>query len=278
MRTVLKVAAIQMSSEIGCVEKNVAKGKRFVEQAVEQGAAIVCLPELFNTGYFSHTDHVDTAYFKWAEPIDGDTVSAFRQTAKQLGVHIIVPFYEYDRPGVYYNSACLINGQGHVEGVYRKTHVPWSLTGWEKFYIRPGYAFPVFDTPHGKIGIMICYDRDFPEVARTLALKGAETIFVPNGSSKGLTEIWQNMMQVRAYENQVYMVGACLTGRTDEEHHEFSGHSLVTNPFGAIENKLGLEEGIVMADIDPNQIRRARERRFLYRDRRPEMYQKLTEY
>ena len=270
------VAAVQMASVIGEVDKNLEKARRLVEQAALQGANLVCLPELFNTGYFCHTGHFDNVYFDLAEPLDGKTITAFRNISRETGITIIVPFFEYSKPGVYYNSACLINERGEIVGCYRKAHIPWSMTGWEKFYMRPGYELSVYNTSYGKVGIMICYDRDFPETARTLGLKGAEIIVVPNGAPAALTEIWKSIMQTRAYENQTFVVGACLTGRTDEEHHEFSGHSLAVNPFGQIEKQLQREEGILLAELDLSLIHQARKKRFLYRDRRPEIYANLT--
>src|SRR5699024_4469754 len=231
------------------IEKNIAKAKKYVEKAAEKGAEIVCLPELFNIGYFPYAHQFDTSFFKLAESLDGFTVTYFKDIAKRLDIYIIVSFYEYDSPGLYYNTVALINNNGTIDGIYRKTHIPWSSTGWEKFYMKPGYDYPVFNTPYGKIGFMVCYDRDFPEVARTLALKGAKIIFVPNGSAKYLTETWKNIMQVRAYENQVYMVGSCVTTTSEDAPRDFSGNSLIVNPFGEIQEKLGTEEGILVESI-----------------------------
>jgi len=277
-RLKVKVAAVQMASIIGEVEQNRKKAESLVSEAINQGAKIICLPEMFNTGYFSHTSHCDPAYFDLGESIEGITINGFRQLARKHKVFINVPFFELDSPGTYYNSSCLVDDEGNIAGLYRKTHVAWSMTGWEKFYMRQGYHYPVFQTPYGKIGIMICYDRDFPEVARTLGLQGADLILVPNGSSMQLTEIWKNIIQVRAYENQLYILGACLTGRVDEEHHHFTGHSILANPYGEIKGILGREEGILLEEIDLYEIHNARKKRFLYRDRRPEIYGKLVEY
>ena len=150
----MKVAAVQMQALVGEVAENLDKALSYAEQAAEAGAKLICLPELFSTGYFSHTSHVDSEYFQWAESLDGKTVSAFRKLAQSTGTYMAVPFFEREAPGIYYNSACLISDQGQVLGVYRKTHIPWSYTGWEKFYMKPGYAFPVFPTALGHIGIM----------------------------------------------------------------------------------------------------------------------------
>ena len=272
----IKVAAVQTSSEIGQVKENVAKAAALSLQAIQEGANIICLPEMFNTGYFSHTSHVDVTSLKLAEPFDGFTVTTFREMAAKHRTALIVPFVEFYRPGVYYNSAAVIDADGSLLGTYRKVHVPWSHTGWEKFYFRAGYEVPVFDTKFGRIGVIICYDRDFPELSRTIGLKGAEIMFIPNGASISLTETWKSLVVTRAYENQFFVLGACLAGRTDKEHHEFMGASILADPFGKMVNVLGREEGTLVAEIDLAQVTASRQARFLYRDRRPEMYGEVT--
>lgn len=270
-----KVAAIQMASEIGRVQENVAEAKKIALDAIEAGAKIICLPEMFNTGYFSHTSHADVGYLKLAEPRDGFTVSTFQALAQKYATVMVVPFVEYDKPGVYYNAAAVIDADGALLGVYHKLHIPWSHTGWEKFYFRPGEEIPVFKTRFAKLGVIICYDRDFPEVSRILGLKGAEIMLIPNGASIALTETWKSIVQTRAYENQFYVLGACMTGRTDAEHYEFMGSSVLVDPFGKIIKVLQREPGILLEEIDTENLLAARQSRFLYRDRRPEIYQEL---
>lgn len=276
MPVIVKVAAIQMAPVIGEVAGNVERAAAMAAEAARQGAKLICLPELFNTGYFCHTSHCDPAFFELAEPVDGFTMRTFQQLAADCGVYVTVPFFEREREGLYYNSCSLINDRGEVAGVYRKTHVPWSRTGWEKFYMRPGYDYPVFDTPYGRIGMLICYDRDFPEAARTLGLKGADLIVIANGAPAALIDVWKSIVQVRAYENQLFVLGACLTGQVDEEHHDACGHSILATPRGQIAHVLGREEAALIADIDYGLLREARRERYLYRDRRPEMYGKVT--
>lgn len=273
---IIKVAAVQTSSEIGKVKENVAKATALTLSAIQDGANIICMPEMFNTGYFSHTTHADISYLSLAEPLDGFTISAFREIASKHGVALIVPFVEFFRPGVCYNSAAVIDADGSLLGTYRKVHIPWSHTGWEKFYFRAGYEVPVFDTKFGRIGIIICYDRDFPELSRTIGLKGAEIMFIPNGAPVSLTETWKSLALTRAYENQFYVLGACLAGRTDAEHHEFMGTSLLADPFGKLVKVLGREEGVLVAEVDLGNVSASRQARFLYRDRRPEMYGEVT--
>jgi N-carbamoylputrescine amidase len=133
------------------------------------------------------------------------------------------------------------------------------------------------DTPFGRIGIMLCYDRDFPEAARSLAVRGAELLIVPNGASRQLTDMWVRLMSVRAYENQMAVLGCSLTGRADKEHHEFCGNSLYADPFGTVQAQLGFEEDVLVIEHDPLSVEAARRQRFMHRDRRPEIYGLLTE-
>lgn len=269
---VFNLAAVQMSATIGARAENLEKAVCLLDEAVRRGALLVTLPELFATGYFSHTGHVDPAYFDLAEPLDGPTMSTMCEYARTNRVWLNVPHYERTTSGDLYNSSVLVDSAGEIVGVYRKTHLPWSLTGWEKFYMRPGSGFPVLETPLGRVGILLCYDRDFPEAARILALRGAELILLPNGASRSLVEMWQKVVSVRAYENQVAILGCSLTGRTDVEHHEFCGHSLYASPTGDILGSLGFEEGVLVVEHDRAAVESARRTRFMSRDRRPELY------
>ncbi|MBO8141112.1 MAG: carbon-nitrogen hydrolase family protein [Firmicutes bacterium] len=271
------VAGIQMSCRIGDKQANVDKACAMIEEAASQGARLMVLPEMFNTGYFSHTGHVDPGFWDLAEPVGASpTLERLGTLARQLNVFIIAPFVEKGDRGVYYNSAALIGSSGQVLGCYRKVHIPWSLTGWEKFYFRPGYEFPVFSTPLGRIAIQICYDRDFPEGSRSLALQGAELIALPTGCPRNLASLWRAICRVRAYENGLFVVGVGLTGRTDEEHHEFAGNSVAVAPGGEIIASLEFDEGILLAEVDLGAIEAARRRRFIFRDRRPEVYGLVT--
>lgn len=272
-----KVAAVQMACKIGDVKGNLEKACALLDRAAKEGACLICLPEMFNTGYFSHTSHVDSAYWDLAEPLDGMTLSRVGALAREHRIYVIAPFVEKAGKGVYHNSAALIDRNGKVIGCYRKVHIPWSFTGWEKFYFRPGYDFPVFDTELGKLGIQICYDRDFPEGFRVLALKGADIIALPAGSPRNLVDLWRNICRVRAYENGLFILGAGNTGKVDEQHYEFAGNSLLASPSGEILASLGDEEGIMIAEVDLMAIEEARRRRFGLRDRRPETYCMLTQ-
>ncbi len=273
-----KIAAVQIATEIGEVQKNVAKAVMYTKQAINEGAKIICMPEMFNTGYFSHTSHADTKYFDLAEPVTGYTVMQFQKLAKEHDVVILVPFVELCDPGVLHNSVCVIDAGGDIMGTYKKIHMPWSHTGWEKFYFRPGYEIPIFETKYARLGTILCYDRDFPELARTIGLKGAQILFIPNGAGTALKETWRSLVMTRAYENQMFVMGCCLTGGTDKEHHEFMGSSIFCNPMGKIVQVMEREEGVLMGEFDPALIEQSRRSRFMYRDRRPEMYTQIVEF
>lgn len=273
----VNVAAIQMNSRIEDKKYNLKTAYKFIETAKSQGAQIACLPELFNTGYFCHFSHVESKYFELAEAIDGETITGMREIAKDLEINLITPFFEFEKPGVYYNSAAVISSSGMLKGVYRKTHLAWSFTGWEKFYFRPGQSMPIFDLGIAKIGVAICYDREFPEVTRTLALKGAEIIFLPSGVPGSLREIWTMICRTRAYENQIFLVGVGQTGRTDSEHYEFAGNSLFCDPYGKVIDQVSLEETSTTVVLDLEELNKARTVRFMFRDRRPEIYKTLLD-
>jgi N-carbamoylputrescine amidase len=151
------------------------------------------------------------------------------------------------------------------------------MTAWEKFYFRPGYDFPVFNTPLGRIGVQICFDRDFPEGFRILALKGAELIVLPTGAPRNLAEVWRMICRIRAYENGLFVLGVGLIGQVDGEHQGFAGNSILASPRGEVLAALDFEEGILWGEIDLKAIEEARRLRFALRDRRPEMYGKLIE-
>jgi len=273
-----RVAAVQMSATVGDVDDNVAKAQRMIREAGAAGASLICLPEMFNTGYFSHTTHADPTYWDLGEDLqDSPTLKRIGATAREVRAWILAPIVERAAPGIYHNTSVLVNGDGDVVGRYRKVHVPWSLTAWEKFYFRPGYDFPVFDSPFGRLGIQTCYDRDFPEGFRALALNGAELVLVPAGAPRALADMWRQICRVRAYENGVWLLGIGLTGRADEEHHEMVAHSLAVAPDGEVIASLEAEEAVLTADIDLGRIEAARRKRFPLRDRRPELYGKLVE-
>lgn len=266
----VRVAAVQMSMKIGDKPANLQKGLTMVKKAASRGAKIILLPELFTTEYFAWWR--DAKYFAYAEPIPGPTTAKVAEQARKLSVYIIAPFYEKEGPGMYYNSAVLIGPQGEIVGRQRKMHIP-AVKSLEKLYFQPAEAnFPVFQTKFGKVGICICYDRLFPEVCRALALNGAEIIFVPIA---GTIFPKVSTLDTRALENVLFVVAANKVG--EEEGHRYTGGAMIINPEGKIIAQGDEEEEIVMAEIDLDDVDKARKAFPYFRDRRPELYGRLLQ-
>jgi beta-ureidopropionase len=258
------------------IDKHVA----LIARAADQGAQVVCLQELFYGPYFCAEQQ--TKWYDLVERIpDGPTTKLMCDVAKKHGIVLIVPIYEEEISGLYYNTASVINADGTYLGKFRKIHIPQVNPGfWEKFYFRPGnLGYPVFDTAVGKVGVYICYDRHFPEGARALGLGGAEIVFNPSATVAGLSEyLWKLEQPAHAVANGYY-VGAINRPGWEEPWRigEFYGQSYFVNPRGQI-----LAEGrrdqddIVVADLDMDLIREVRNTWQFYRDRRPETYAALT--
>ena len=275
----IRVAAIQMSCIPHNREANVKNALRHIDSAAKSGVNIMVLPELFTMGYHCLTER-KTEYFDEAESIPGLTTRAIGVKAKEHGVYVVTPIFERAGPGKYYNTAVLIGPEGQVIGTYSKTHIPLSGGGaLEKYYFKPGSEFPVFKTEFGKIGILICYDRLFPEPFRIMALKGADIVLVPATifprPEPIVSEDWSFIARARAVENGVFAVFVNRAG--EESGRKYFGHSLIVNPDGEILAQAGFEEGIVTAEIDVNQVDTVRRRRVYVRDRRPGIYALLTE-
>jgi N-carbamoylputrescine amidase len=258
------------------IDKHVA----LIRQAADEGAQVTCLQEIFYGPYFCAEQ--DTRWYQSAEPIpDGPTVKLMQQLAKEHSMILIVPIYELDMTGVYYNTAAVIDEQGQYLGKYRKHHIPHCNPGfWEKFYFKPGnLGFPVFDTSAGKIGVYICYDRHFPEGARELGLNGAEIVFNPSATVAGLSEyLWKLEQPAHAVANQ-YFVGAINRVGTEAPWNigEFYGQSYFCNPRGQIMVEACRDrDEVVVADLDLEMIEEVRNTWQFFRDRRPESYQSIT--
>jgi N-carbamoylputrescine amidase len=278
----IKVAGIQMSCRIGNKDKNIKKAIKMIEQAARKECQIVCLPEVFNTEYVCFTKR-NPICLEYAESIPGPSTNAISNAARENSIYIIAPIFEKAAPGVYYNTASLINPKGEIIGNYRKTHIPASLepwTGLEKLYFRPGSQLKVFETKLGKIGILICHDGSFPEAWRILALEGAEIIFRPScisvtelgGLTNSASQIWTFDHIVRAYENAVFVIGINRVGL--EEKREHFGSTMIVNPKGDVLAKAGEEEEkVVLATLDLCEVGRDGK---VFRDYRPEIYQRIT--
>ncbi len=264
-------------SPIEVIKKaNVDHQLKFVEQAAEQGVQVLCFQEIFTTPYFCAEQ--TTRWYEAVERIpDGPTVQLMQEVAKQYGMVLIVPIYEEEQTGIYYNSAAVIDADGKYLGKYRKTHIPHVAPGfWEKFYFRPGnLGYPVFDTAVGKVGVYICYDRHFPEGARCLGLNGAEMIFNPSATVAGLSEyLWKLEQPAHAVANG-YFVGAINRVGIEAPWNigEFYGQSYFCDPRGQM-LAVGTrdQDELIVADLDMDMIREVRNTWQFFRDRRPDAY------
>ncbi|MBT4583651.1 MAG: acyltransferase [Phycisphaerae bacterium] len=253
---------------------------KLIKQAADQGAQVTCLQEIFYGPYFCAEQ--DTRWYEIAEQIpDGPTIKLMQELAKEHKMILVVPIYEVDMTGVYYNTAAVIDEHGEYLGKYRKHHIPHCNPGfWEKFYFKPGnLGYPVFETSAGKIGVYICYDRHFPEGARELGLNGAEIVFNPSATVAGLSEyLWKLEQPAHAVANQFY-VGAINRVGTEApwDIGEFYGQSYFCNPRGQImvEGSRDQDE-VVIADLDLDMIEEVRNTWQFFRDRRPESYTQIT--
>ena len=252
-----------------------------IRQVAEKGAQICCLQELFYGPYFCVEQ--DAKWYELTEPIPGPTTKLMQDLARQHEMVLVVPMYEEDLPGVYYNSAAVIDADGEYLGKFRKIHIPHCAPGfWEKFYFKPGnLGYPVFQTRVGKVGVYICYDRHFPDGARCLGLGGAEIVFNPSATVAGLSEyLWKLEQPAHAVANQ-YFVGAINRPGWEEPWRvgEFYGQSYFCDPRGqlvSVSEKRD-EDDLIFADIDLDMIREVRNVWQFFRDRRPETYGAIVE-
>lgn len=251
-----------------------------IAQAADKGVQVLCLQELFYGPYFPAEQ--DAKWYDLTEPIpDGPTTKLMQELAKKYEMVMVVPVYEEDLAGVYYNAAAVIDADGSYLGKFRKVHIPHCEPGfWEKFYFRPGnVGYPVFDTRFGKVGVYICYDRHFPEGARCLGLNGAEIVFNPSATVAGLSEyLWKLEQPAHAVANQ-YFVGAINRAGTEEPWNigEFYGQSYFCDPRGQMLDVASRDsDAIVVADMDLDMIREVRNTWQFFRDRRPETYDEIV--
>ena len=258
------------------IDKHVA----LIEEAASKGVEVLCLQELFYGPYFCAEQ--DARWYSMTERIpEGPTVRLMQDIAKKHGMVMVLPIYEEEMAGVYYNTAAVLDSDGTYLGKYRKTHIPHLPPGfWEKFYFRPGnVGYPVFPTRVGNIGVYICYDRHFPEGARALGLNGAEIVFNPSATVAGLSDhLWELEQPAHAVANG-YFVGAInRVGREKPWNMgEFYGSSYFCNPQGRILAQGSRDKDeVIVADLDLDEIGDVRGTWQFFRDRRPETYEGLV--
>ncbi len=274
-------------------EKNIAQTSAKVRQAAERGAEIICLQELFSSTYFCTSE--DPAKFDMAEPVDGPTVHKMQGLALTLGVVIVVPFFERRAPGIYHNSAAVVDADGSLSGVYRKMHIPDDPLYYEKFYFTPGDmqppmgGFRIFKTKYADIGVLICWDQWYPEAARITSLMGAEVLIYPTAIGWHPSEkeqfgtaqwqAWQTIQRSHAIANGVYVaavnrVGHEATAGTDGL--EFFGRSFVSDPFGRIVAEAKEKEEMLIVKCDRTLLEETRRLWPFLRDRRVDAYLPIT--
>ena len=253
--------------------------REWIKTAAAGNAQILCFPELINVPYFC--GETDPNYFDLAETIDGPSLKALSRCAREFGVVVVYPFFEREREGEFYNSAAVIDPEGTVIGRYRKAHIPCLRRGPgkvnnEKYYFRPGnLGFPVFRTPFDlSVGVLICYDRHYPEAASVLGLGGADLILVANATSGMTQDYWEQELRAHAWFNHYYVGGINRVGLdrgiSGPSHY---GHSMFVDPYGKVLQRADdHSEMIVFGEVDALQIAEVRRQWPFLRDRRPELY------
>ncbi len=283
---IVKVAATQMSCSAN-IEENIRKADALVREAARQGAQIILLQELFETPYFCQKEKAD--YYAYATELEENkAVRHFREVAKELNVVLPISFYEkknYAR----YNSLAVIDADGTVMGIYRKSHIPDGPGYEEKFYFNPGdTGFKVWSTRYGKIGVGVCWDQWYPEAARCMALEGAELLFYPTAigsepqdGSIDSKDHWQTCMLGHAAANLIPVIASNRIGAESDEDSTitFYGSSFIAGPQGNKVTEAGRgEETVLVAEFDLDALETGRLEWGIFRDRRPDLYKKIATY
>jgi len=288
-KSTYKIAVLQLNLN-DVAENNLKKCLTWVREAAKQGAEVISLPELYSSHYFCQSE--DTANFALAEPLYSTSFIAFSALAKELGIVIIVPFFEKRMSGIYHNSAYIIDTDGSEAGLYRKMHIPDDPHFYEKFYFTPGdIGFKTFPTKKGKIGTLICWDQWYPEAARLTALQGAEVLFYPTAIGWHPLEkeqygekqhgAWMNVMKGHAVANGVYVAAANRIGLEqylpDTAGIQFWGSSFIAGPQGEILAQASHDqEEILIAEVDLELQENVRQNWPFFRDRRIDAFGDIT--
>jgi N-carbamoylputrescine amidase len=278
------VGLVQMSCSTDVAE-NTAKVLARIDEAATQGAQIVSTQELYRSQYFCQTE--DHANFALAEPIPGPSTDALCELAKRREIVIVASLFERRAPGLYHNTAVVIDADGSIVGRYRKMHIPDDPLFYEKFYFTPGdLGFRAFDTRYGRIGVLICWDQWYPEGARLTALAGAQILFYPTAIGWHPSEraeygdaqhsSWETIQRSHAIANGVYVAVANRVGHEGDPGIQFWGQSFISDPSGQLMTKGSVEnEEILIAECDFNRIDVQRTHWPFLRDRRIDAYQEI---
>ena len=289
-----RVGLIQMSCGTD-PDENLGKAEERVCEAARQGAEVVCLPELFRAQYFCQRE--DIALFDLAEAIPGPSTDKLGAVAREEKVVVVASLFERRAPGLYHNTAVVLEKDGHIAGLYRKMHIPEDPLYYEKFYFTPGdLGFRAFDTSAGKIGTLVCWDQWYPEAARITALQGANVLFYPTAIGwhphekeqfgEAQYEAWQTIQRAHAIANGVYVAAVNRVGlehgdvrgnRADGPGLEFWGGSFLADSFGRVIAKAAHDrEEILIGEIDLRQMEETRRNWPFLRDRRIDAYGPIT--
>jgi N-carbamoylputrescine amidase len=273
-------------------EENLLRAGSRVKQAADAGAEVICLPELFRSQYFCQRE--DAALFDLAEPVPGPSTQALGRIAKEKQVVVIAPIFERRAPGVYHNSAAIIDANGEVAGIYRKMHIPDDPGYYEKFYFTPGdLGFRAFDTRVGRLATLICWDQWYPEGARLAALEGASVLFYPTAIAwhphekaqhgAAQRDAWRTIQRSHAIANGVYVAAVNRVGFEKPAEGqgaglEFWGSSFVSDPFGVVLKEASTDrEELVLAEVDLERLEETRRNWPFFRDRRIDAYGGITQ-
>ncbi|HZU25148.1 MAG TPA: carbon-nitrogen hydrolase [Bryobacteraceae bacterium] len=278
-----RIGLIQMACSVDPGE-NLEKAIWRIREAAGRGAQIICLQELFRSQYFCREENAEL--FALAECIPGPTTERIGGIAKECGVVVIASLFERRAAGLYHNTAAVIGADGELQGIYRKMHIPDDPLYFEKFYFTPGdTGFRNFDTPHGRIGVLVCWDQWYPEGARLTSLQGAEVLFYPTAigwhpsekAEYGAAQLdaWRTIQRAHAIANGVYVAAVNRVGfeGPPERGLEFWGSSFVADPFGQVIAEASVDnEEILVVECDPHRMEEVRRNWPFLRDRRIDAY------
>jgi N-carbamoylputrescine amidase len=286
-RTVIAVVQMAVSTKPA---ENLARASDFIRRAAREGANVVCLPELFQSRYFCQRE--DVSLFDLAEPVPGRTTEVLGKLARKLKIVIVAPLFERRAPGIYYNSAAILDTDGSIAGLYRKMHIPDDPAYYEKFYFTPGdLGFKAIPTAKGRIGTLICWDQWYPEGARLTALDGADMLFYPTAIGwhphekerygKPQHDAWRTVQRGHAVANGIYVAAANRVGLEVPSEGgagiEFWGQSFIADPQGVVLAEASRDrEEVLVAEIDHAHMEDVRRNWPFFRDRRIDAYQGIT--
>jgi N-carbamoylputrescine amidase len=278
-----KIGLVQMACATDA-EANLTKAIAGIREAASKGAEIVCLQELFRSQYFCREENADL--FNLAETIPGPSTEALSSVAKQLQVSIVASLFEKRAPGLYHNTAAILDADGSLVGLYRKMHIPDDPLYFEKFYFTPGdLGFQNFETRYSRIGVLVCWDQWYPEGARITSLQGANVLFYPTAIGwhpsekaqygEAQLDAWRTMQRAHAIANGVFVAAVNRTGFEGPADHglEFWGSSFVADPFGRVITQAPVDkEQVLVTECDPKQMDEVRRNWPFLRDRRIDAY------